>query len=134
MDENLFLKLKLLIVDDTEDVQEIMEGLLSEGFTHVAFASTASEAIVKLTNDRFVCMILDLNLGDTRGGDVIHFLNSDTRNLNYNIPVIVISAFLPDDFKESYSANFAGVLHKPFDHIELRKLVSDILLKTYPTL
>jgi CheY-like chemotaxis protein len=128
------MELKLLIVDDTEEILGVIEDLLSEGFTQVMFASSVDEAIKKLDSNKFICMILDIQLGEKNGSEVVRYLQSNPNNQNSKMPIVLISGFINQDFIEKNKNRFAGILSKPFDEKELRKIVSDILFKSYPEL
>ncbi len=65
---------KVLIVDD-DPVHRMLIGRLAEQVgLKTGFASTAHDAIEKLSQEDFCAMTLDLNLGEDDGTDVLEYL------------------------------------------------------------
>jgi DNA-binding response OmpR family regulator len=72
-------------------------------------AATASAAIDAAASHRFDLMLLDINLPDGTGWDVLRQL----RMTGNSLPVVVLSAVPPNPVRVREFRPF-GVLHKPF--------------------
>ncbi len=124
---------KLLIIDDSVEIHEIITNLISEQFSIVKSATNVDEAIEELKTEIFDCIILDINLGGKNGAHVIKFL-IDTNNPNQEKPFIIISGLIGDSFVGKYKRKFAGVFLKPFDHDEFIECVEKTLNPDKPVL
>lgn len=102
----------LLVEDDVEIAGILEEGLRTAGYK-VVLAHTARDAIQKLARQHFHCVIVDLQLKNERGEDVVINLRSfeDPRK---DTPVVVMSAFLDRDVVRNLTGSVQAVLVKPF--------------------
>jgi CheY-like chemotaxis protein len=78
---------RVLVVED-DDVQResICRLLTSDGVETIAVA-TAAEGLVRLRESSFHCMVLDLNLPDTTGYDMLEAMAADER---YSFPPVIV--------------------------------------------
>ncbi len=82
---------KVLIVDDNEDHQVLMEESLKQ-FMHdvnIVFVSTGGECILELLKEDYNLIVIDYNLSDMNGLEVLREVNSK----GYHCPVIMVTAF-----------------------------------------
>lgn len=98
----------LLVDDETRLRRTLARSLTVRGF-RVAEAATHQEAVAAALGSQFDLMLLDVNLPDATGWDVLRDLAAAGRSL----PTVVLSAVPPSpsrikEFKP------LGVLHKPF--------------------
>ncbi len=68
--------MKILLVDDNEELREFMALSLSEAGIETVTAASASEALVKAAADRFDAFVLDSFLGQDDGLDLATRLSS----------------------------------------------------------
>ncbi len=105
----------LIVEDDVESAVYIKEYLEEYSFA-AEVVTTTTDAIFHIKFKQYGLIILDLNLPDYDGFEVLKFLNSD----NYNIPVIVLSAYSEVDTKiKSFKFGAKDYLVKPVDPSEL---------------
>jgi len=77
---------KLLVVED-DDVQRMsVVELIGNGDVHTTAVATGEEALSKLQQEEFDCVVLDLKLPDMTGFELIEKLQSNGRS---DIPIIV---------------------------------------------
>jgi CheY-like chemotaxis protein/CHASE3 domain sensor protein/nitrogen-specific signal transduction histidine kinase len=78
---------RVLVVED-DDVQResICRLLTGDGVETIAVA-TAAEGLVRLRESSFHCMVLDLNLPDTTGYDMLEAMAADER---YSFPPVIV--------------------------------------------
>jgi len=67
-------KKNVLIVDDEESFREVLKCTLSAEGYQLSEAATGKEAIAKLEAEKPDLLLLDLNLPDSDGWDVIHYI------------------------------------------------------------
>lgn len=113
---------RLLVVDDEERLrQTFVRALTGRGYA-VTGAASHAEATRALGEEAFDLLVLDINLPDATGWDVLRDLEATGRGL----PTIVVSAVPP---RASLIREFrpAGVLHKPFPIDALFRLIERTL-------
>lgn len=116
--------MKVLIVEDDASLREIMlRALKQEGYV-VEYASTFSEADIKLAGYNYDCILLDIMLPDGSGLDLLEHL----RKLGKRENVIIISARNSLEDKIYGLENGADdYLPKPFHVAELIARVRSVL-------
>jgi CheY-like chemotaxis protein len=99
--------LRVLLADDDDDARDSMrETLTNRGYDVVAVAD-GSEALAYLDRDRPSMVVLDLQMDDVSGWEVLRFLRTDPRLRD--IPVLVVSGGATPQLPRS-----VGFLRKPF--------------------
>ena len=116
--------MKILIVEDDASLREIMiRALKQEGYV-TEYASTFSEADIKLAGYNYDCILLDIMLPDGSGLDLLEHL----RKLGKRENVIIISARNSLEDKIYGLENGADdYLAKPFHVAELMARVRSVL-------
>ncbi|HKS94981.1 MAG TPA: response regulator, partial [Terriglobia bacterium] len=103
----------ILIVDDEQEVRESLEQLLKlEGYQPVA-ASTGGEGLKKAEESLFDLVLLDINLPDQSGLDVLKSLKHESPDTG----VIMITAY--DSGPAAFEASKEGAdsyITKPWDN------------------
>ena len=108
----------ILLVEDEPRLRQTLARSLAGRDFQVVEATTAAEAIAVATGRRFDLMLLDINLPDATGWDVLRALRRADRVL----PVIVMSAVPPNPARVREFRPF-GILHKPFPIDALLRLI-----------
>lgn len=106
---------KILVVDDSSTMRRMVKASLQK-LTEVKFeeASTGLEAIERLVLSPVDLMVLDLNMPDMHGLDVLKFMRE--HQIYRNIPVIVLTT--RNDDSSCVAALAAGAsryMTKPFE-------------------
>ena len=109
---------RLLVVDDEERLRQTFARALTGRGYDVTQAASHADAMRILSAESFDLLLLDINLPDATGWDVLRDLRAAGRSL----PSIVFSAVPP---KTARVREFGpvGVLHKPFPMDALFQLV-----------
>jgi DNA-binding response OmpR family regulator len=116
---------KILIMDDDPTIADLLrEALADEGYeTHMTTQSLRFfDAVTEVKPD---LILLDLMMQYLDGRDELKLMEMGS----FNIPVIVVTAFLDAD-KEADEFRKAGVVHivyKPFDLDQLVELVKETI-------
>lgn len=115
---------KLLVVEDEEDINEILvDSLSSAGFV-VEGCSTLSKAKVILSKSEIDLVILDMNLPDGSGFELI----KDLKRSKQGLEILVLTANnLPREIDEALLLGVADYMTKPFRTAELTLRVNNIL-------
>jgi DNA-binding response OmpR family regulator len=108
----------ILLVEDEPRLRRTLARSLQGRDFQVAEATTAAEAIAAATLDQYDLMLLDVNLPDATGWDVLRELRAKGRE----VPVVVLSAVPPSPARVREFKPF-GVLHKPFPMDALLRLI-----------
>jgi DNA-binding response OmpR family regulator len=116
---------KILIMDDDPTIADLLrEALADEGYeTHMTTQSLRFyDAVTEVRPD---LILLDLMMQYLDGRDELQLMRMNS----FNIPVIVVTAFLDAD-KEAEDFRSVGVVHivyKPFDLDQLVDLVRETI-------
>ena len=110
--------MRILLVDDEPRLRQAIARSLSARGYQVQEAATAGEALSLADSRRIDLMLLDVNLPDATGWDVLRALNERGETLR----TVVFSAVPPSRSRIVEFAPF-GVLHKPFPNGALLSLV-----------
>ena len=118
---------KILIVDDSPTIRRMVAASL-QGLENLSFkeASNGLEAIEILAREHFSLMILDLNMPDMHGFEVLQFVRAHAADRD--IPIIVLTTRYDADSRRAAFDNGASkYLTKPFEPASLREQVSSLL-------
>jgi DNA-binding response OmpR family regulator len=118
----------ILLVEDESRLRQTLSRFLSGRDFQVVEATTAAEAIAAATASRFELMLLDVNLPDATGWDVLRAL----RCANREMPVVVMSAVPPNPARVREFRPY-GILHKPFPIDALLRLIRSAGVEQAPT-
>ena len=108
----------ILVVEDEPRLRRTIARSLAAHGHSVDQAATCREAVTAATGRNYDLMLLDVNLPDATGWDVLRELRSRGRS----IPAVVVSAVPPSAARVREFRPF-GVLHKPFPIDALLRLV-----------
>lgn len=118
---------KILIVDDSRTIRRmVLKSLANIGFTSFEEAENGLEAIEKLVLGSVSLMVLDLNMPEIHGIEVLKFVRS--RPAYQSMPVVVLTT--RGDATSQDDALAAGAnlyLTKPFSPSDLEHRVRELL-------
>lgn len=123
---------EILVVDDSKVMREMLVACLRSqpGFQFTQ-ASSGLEAIEHLSLKPFDLMLLDMNMPDIGGVEVVEFVRSQDRLSK--IPIIIVTTRGDDSSKQrAMSAGASRYLTKPFSPDQIQAEVA--LLLSPPTL
>ena len=115
-------KLRILVVDDNEDVCEIMYGVLARGGHDVKTVDDGVEAIALAGKEEYDLVLCDLLMPKIHGYEVIKAIKKLDK-----IPKIGIMTGWNEKLKpigEDFKVDF--ILKKPFKHAELAKHINEL--------
>jgi two-component system NtrC family sensor kinase len=114
---------RLLMVEDTAEVAEVMRGLLQDAGYRVDIAASAAAALERLdAGDRFDIVVSDIIMpGDMKGID----LARELRRRRPDLPVVLTSGY-SDSAEQAIREGFAFV-QKPYEFGRLRDVIEAAL-------
>lgn len=117
---------KILVVDDSPTIRKMVRASLQHLEADFIEASTGLEAIEQLAVTRVQLIVLDLNMPDMHGIDVLKFVR---RNPQYTaLPIVVLTT--RGDETSRHTAKAAGAtsyMTKPFVPQALARAVQELL-------
>lgn len=114
--------IKILVVDDEENIRLLFKEELEEEHYQVEVASNGYDALEKLKNAHFDLVVMDIKMP---GMDGIQALN-EIKNINKDQPVILCSAY--GEFKQDFSSWVSdGYIVKSADTSELKQTIKNVL-------
>ena len=120
-------QLRILAVEDDQDLAELYESFLSWEGHDVLLAHNGREAM-RLLHERPDVILLDLRLPDTDGAVLLHRMRG--QNGGRDVPVIIVSATVPPQAKIE---DADAVLTKPFDISELLGTIYKVSRRPHST-
>lgn len=106
----------VLLIEDDEQTAFLIKDFLEEYDLKVDFTATVTNAISNIKFEKYSIILLDLNLPDFNGYEVLKFLNTH----KINIPVIVLSAYSDKQSKlQAFKLGACDYMVKPIDPEEL---------------
>ena len=109
-------KIHILIVEDDIESAMYLKEYLEECSFVIDVFNTATDAIFHIKFKQYGLVLLDLNLPDFEGFEILKFLNND----NYSIPVIVLSGYADVEMKlKAFKFGAKDYIVKPVDPSEL---------------
>lgn len=128
---------RVLVVEDNEINRMVAVRMLEElGYAAVA-VENGSSCIELLSRERFAAVLLDVQMPDLDGFDVVSMIrNPATEVLNHAVPVIALTAFTEDSNRmKCLAAGMNGFIPKPITTEMLDNALSAAMeLDSVPTL
>jgi two-component system response regulator QseB len=120
--------MRLLIIEDEKDLALVMKrGLEDRGFT-VDVSNTGMEGEEKALANRYDAVLLDLNLPDKDGLDVLTYM----REQEIQTPVIIITArHAVSERTNGLNIGADDYIVKPFDFEELKARIQAVIRRSY---
>ncbi|HUT80460.1 MAG TPA: response regulator [Candidatus Bathyarchaeia archaeon] len=125
--ESIKNKINLLITDDDKDIREIfIEILKRSGYINIESAGTGEEAVEILSNKFIDIALIDLNLPDINGMDLI----SQYRTISPDTEFIIITGYGSiDSAIKAMQFDVGGYLEKPVSGNKLLRTLEEVLVK-----
>lgn len=120
--------LKVFVIEDDPDILELeIEELKEFGFS-ASGTQGHIEAKNFLANEKYDCILLDMNLGPVSGKEIIDLLKSE-KHMNHTTPILIVSGSLDVDIVRDVRSYIRGVLVKPVQSEDLINKIKDVTAK-----
>ena len=117
---------RILIVDDSPTIRRMVKASLSGVASSFCEAASGLEAIEQVTLQPVALMVLDLNMPDLHGLEVLKFVRSHARM--QSLPVIVLTTRGDESSREAaMAAGATDYMTKPFAPAELAERVERLI-------
>lgn len=121
------VKLNALIVDDSSAVRAFVRAALEEaGFARVVEAATGFEALRLVTANAFDVVIVDINMPDINGLELLSFMRKSPRQQGAR-KILISTQSEGLEARRGVELGADAFLQKPFDVDELRNLILEVL-------
>ncbi|MFZ8803661.1 MAG: response regulator [Candidatus Calescibacterium sp.] len=119
--------MKILIVDDHEPMRKIIKTILRKvGFEDMEEAENGREALLKLKEKKFDVVLLDQNMPELSGLELLKIMKQDEQLKN--IPVIMITAETSKEkVIEAIQLGVSEYIVKPFTAETLKKKIESVV-------
>jgi signal transduction histidine kinase/ActR/RegA family two-component response regulator len=126
-DANALLGLRVLVVDDEDDVRQYVTAVFRASGVEVRTASSAREALRALADWRADVVLTDLAMPRADGFDLLHWIRESPHEHVRTLPVVALTAFaMSEDRERVNDAGFQGFLAKPVEPAQLRAAVARV--------
>lgn len=118
--------MKILISDDDRDMLNLLRFILSDEGYEIETAENGEEAIQKISQNKYQLMLLDYDLRDMTGFDVIKYM----KDHNISSKIIMISGHSKNELKpKTVELGVDKLMSKPFEVQALLENVNSIAQK-----
>lgn len=108
-------KQPILIIDDEEDILNALSEILNElNFLPVA-AQTLPTALIKINNQCFSTILLDICLKKVSGLKIVDQIRRNYLSMNHDTPIIFHSGHIESDILDKYKNDVDDAIVKPVD-------------------
>ncbi|MGF1754466.1 TMAO reductase system sensor histidine kinase/response regulator TorS, partial [Vibrio makurazakiensis] len=128
--EEQCIRAKVLLIEDNPVNCMVAEGFLNNMEHEVVIAMSGEEALAAFSQQSFDIALVDINLPDCSGVDLIQTLKAmeSTSGSSQSIPMVAVSAHVFNEEVESYLASgFDSFLPKPLEKEALESVISSQL-------
>ncbi|MGB5813539.1 MAG: response regulator [Polyangiales bacterium] len=116
-----------LIVDDSGAVRAFVRAALeSSDFARVEEAATGFEALRVLATQAFDVVIVDVNMPDINGLELLSFMKKSPRQQGAR-KILISTQSGSDDVARGLELGADAFLHKPFEVDQLRALIAKLV-------
>jgi two-component system chemotaxis response regulator CheY len=120
-----FVSLRTLIVDDSSAMRAFVRATLEECGAEVQEASSGFEALRVLPRKRFDLVIVDINMPDINGLELVSFMRQS--EAHKDTPLVIISTEATErDRDRGLKLGADAYLSKPFEPQDLREVIDKL--------
>lgn len=115
---------RILVVDDTDDIRELVATLLQRRGFDVTTAAGGKQGVAQASADKPDLILMDLNMPEMDGWQATKIIREE----GITTPVIALTAHLmSDEHDRSIEAGFNGFQTKPLEFDALLSLIEELL-------
>lgn len=126
-------KVVLIIEDDPSFSEAVADLLKSKSYKSLRCAKLV-EAQMKLKNQKFDLILLDLKIEGGSGEQIVTYLKANPKGFNFDTPILVVSGTLDTGIVKRLGPSVNGVLTKPLDPQKLVAKLEGIAASAKPKL
>lgn len=120
---------RILVVDDNEINRKVIKAQLEKSQISISEAADGTQAMELADQTAFDLILLDLQMPDFNGFEVLSHLRKHRDNPNFSTPVIAVTAHAsPEQVEKLKSSEFQDVLLKPVFSEQLNRVLKNWLM------
>ncbi|MCR9203517.1 MAG: response regulator [Halobacteriovoraceae bacterium] len=123
----------VLFVDDDPDILETVTVMVEEEFPHASTATSIEAAKELLQSKTFSCVVVDIDINGQNGAEIVKFIRDTKPMNNHKSPLVIMSGFVNDDFREKFNSRVDGIISKPFESADLVNIIKMAIKKKVPS-
>lgn len=124
MSKNGKRQVKILVVDDDEDMRQVLSEILHDEGHTVITAEDAHQAIKRVKEDGFTIIFMDIVLPNMNGVETYKVIKKMSPT---TVTVMMTGYSVEDLVKEAINEGAYGCLYKPFGIDEVLNVVKEII-------
>lgn len=118
----------ILVADDNEINRELLQTLLERNNAIIELANDGNEALKKANQTKYDLILLDLRMPYKTGEEVLDYIRSDEKHINYSTPTIAVTAHITSaEEKATHKNKFDGYLIKPILKVSLFLIINQLI-------
>lgn len=118
-------KIKVLIVDDSEDNRKLLSSLVVKSGNSCDTAGNGKEAIDKLVAEKFDLIFMDLNMPVMSGDTATRYIRSQLPFPKNRIKIIAITAHNYREFFNDFrDVGFNDIINKPYTAQKITDIIN----------
>ncbi len=123
------MKQIVLIVEDEIEIAELLQDALRALGIDAQHSVEYPEAMRRLQNQKFDCIILDMRILKGDGKDIVLKTRTPKINQNNQTPIVVTSGHLDKELVTSLKGQIQAAFVKPYNYDEVAKKVLSLIGK-----
>jgi CheY-like chemotaxis protein len=120
------MAIKIMAVDDEENILRLVKDTLEEDGCKVVTASSGDEALAKLRKDKVDLVLLDFFMPEMSGREVAEEIRKDKKLKNLKLAFLTVAQFGRSGIAHLKRLKIADYIKKPFDIDDLKRRVKKI--------
>jgi signal transduction histidine kinase/ActR/RegA family two-component response regulator len=122
--------LRVLVVDDDEQVRNYVTTVFRSSGADVRYATSARHALDVLHGWPADVVLSDLAMPGADGFDLLHWIRNSRQERVRTLPVVALTAFaMPEDRQRVLEGGFQGFVAKPVEPARLRQAIADAVAR-----
>ncbi len=122
--------MKILVVDDNDDITGLLKDLLQSGGYGVTTVNNGKDALNLIVNDGFDLILLDVTMPEFSGLDVVQSMKN-SGDMEKNKVILFTAASISDkDIQDWVAMGVKSCLRKPFDPGMLFETISEVTMNS----
>ncbi len=117
----------VLIVDDEHDILSFLKWELKQSKIQSDQVDNPEDAIKLLKENEYLCVLTDIVLKNISSEKIVNFIKSEENLINKELPIIVMSGKINDEFIERNKSKFYKIVEKPFSQGEIIKILNELI-------
>ncbi len=118
--------MKILVIDDSQDITDLLEKVLSSIGHDVTTTDNGREGLKLTRNQQFDAIFLDIAMPDFSGLDFIDALEQDGKLKDNRIVLFTASSITDDEVAELVKRGVHSCIRKPMQIEKLFEMIDDL--------